>query len=330
MPPSTLTPEGKAALRRTIRGLRERLSTELRAEVDSVYGLARADASDLPEAARERRARLLAHVDEHVRSAPAAELKKGRAAVRERVLERFVLEAAHTLVNRLVLLRHMEALSAGKPREERLVPIDVVTKSKKFNQSPAYRAWREHAAELCGDATEGYAALLELVFAELARDLPGLYGDVGLTRLFPVPPATLDRPGRWCGRDRRRGRSRRDVAAALPRCHPGGRLARRGGGVPGCGRGVHPPPLDPRRWREVPERHCGCSPAERNHAAIARSECEPAPDEPVDRHPRRLCSHRRAGRSPQPNPALSRRRCQAHTSMGRATSRQSSLGGRRG
>jgi hypothetical protein len=183
-----LTPDAKDALRRTIRSLRERLATDLRAEAETTYQLARADASDLPESAAARRERLLAHVDEHVRSAPAAELKKGRAAVKERVLARFVLEAAHTLVNRLVLLRHMEALSANKKRSERLVAIDVITKGW---QSPAYRAWREHAHELCEDATEGYAALLGLVFAELAHDLPGLFGDVGLTRLFPIPARTL-------------------------------------------------------------------------------------------------------------------------------------------
>jgi hypothetical protein len=183
-----LTPDAKDALRRTIRSLRERLAADLRAEAETTYQLARADASDLSESAAARRERLLAHVDEHVRSAPAAELKKGRAAVKERVLARFVLEAAHTLVNRLVLLRHMEALSANKPRAERLVAIDVITKGW---QSPAYRAWREHAHELCEDATEGYAALLGLVFAELAHDLPGLFGDVGLTRLFPVPARTL-------------------------------------------------------------------------------------------------------------------------------------------
>ncbi len=183
-----LTPDAKDALRRTIRGLRERLTTDLHAEAESTYGLARADVADLPEVARERRARLLGHLDEHARSVSPAESKKSRAAARDRVLSRFVLEAAHTLVNRLVLLRHMEALSAGRPRAERLVPIDVVTKGW---QSPAYRAWREHAPELCDDATEGYATLLALVFGELAHDLPGLYGDVGITRLFPVPPSTL-------------------------------------------------------------------------------------------------------------------------------------------
>ena len=50
-------------------------------------------------------------------------------------------------------------------------------------------------ADLCTngttDATEGYATLLQLLFDELAVDLPGLFGDVGLTRLFPVPAATL-------------------------------------------------------------------------------------------------------------------------------------------
>ncbi len=184
----TLTPEAKDALRRTVRALRERLAVDLRAEAESTYRLMRSDASDLSESARERRARLLTVVDERVRSAADAANARDRTAARERVLSSFVLEAAHTLVNRLVLLRHMEALSTGRPRVERLVPIDIVTKGW---QSPAYRAWREHAPGLCEDTTEGYATLLGVVFDELARDLPGLYGDVGLTCLFPVPAATL-------------------------------------------------------------------------------------------------------------------------------------------
>ncbi len=184
----TLTPEAKDALRRTIRGLREKLATDLRAEAESTYRLTRSDASGLSESARERRARLLDLIDERARGSSDAANARGRAAARERVLSSFVLEAAHTLVNRLALLRHMEALSAGRSRTQRLVPIDIVTKGWK---SPAYRAWREHAPGLCEDATEGYAALLGIVFDELARDLPGLYGDVGLTALFPVPAATL-------------------------------------------------------------------------------------------------------------------------------------------
>jgi hypothetical protein len=79
-------------------------------------------------------------------------------------------------------------MSAGKPRAERLVAHDVITKGW---MSPAYKEFREYAPGLCADKTEGYVTLLELVFDELALDLPGLYGNVGLTRLFPIPPATL-------------------------------------------------------------------------------------------------------------------------------------------
>ena len=61
--------------------------------------------------------------------------------------------------------------------------------------SPGYRQFREFAPDLClnglADETEGYAPLLQLLFDELALDLPGLYGDVGLTRLFPVPASML-------------------------------------------------------------------------------------------------------------------------------------------
>ena len=61
--------------------------------------------------------------------------------------------------------------------------------------SKGYREYREFAPTLCTngttDATEGYGTLLQLLFDELAVDLPGLFGDVGLTRLFPIPAATL-------------------------------------------------------------------------------------------------------------------------------------------
>jgi hypothetical protein len=61
--------------------------------------------------------------------------------------------------------------------------------------SKGYREFREFAPTLCTngttDATEGYGTLLQLLFDERAVDLPGLFGDVGLTRLFPVPAATL-------------------------------------------------------------------------------------------------------------------------------------------
>ena len=89
-------------------------------------------------------------------------------------------EAAATLPNRLVLLRHLEALGLCRP--------PIVTGG--WN-SKGYREFREFAPALCGDETEGYQTLLQLLFDELALDLPGLFGDVGLTRLLPIPAATL-------------------------------------------------------------------------------------------------------------------------------------------
>lgn len=185
----TLTPEAKAALRRTIGELRKRLLDDFRAAAESAYLLSvKPEAARLPEASAVRRRRLEGWLDEQVRTVAESERKKKPSEVRERFLQQAVKEAASTLLNRLILLRIMEALSAGRPRGERLAAHDVVTKGW---QSPAYNEFRAFAPALCDDATEGYSTLLGLVFDELALDLPGLYGDVGLTRLFPVPPATL-------------------------------------------------------------------------------------------------------------------------------------------
>ena len=59
-------------------------------------------------------------------------------------------------------------------------------------ESPAYKTFRELAPGLVrGDETEGYAFLLQLVFEDLAADLPGLYGSAGVADLVPLPTATL-------------------------------------------------------------------------------------------------------------------------------------------
>ncbi|MBK8593649.1 MAG: SAM-dependent methyltransferase, partial [Sandaracinaceae bacterium] len=62
-------------------------------------------------------------------------------------------------------------------------------------QSRAYQDFRELAPALCragrGNETEGYALLLQLVFEELATELPGLYGPAGVADLVPIPAATL-------------------------------------------------------------------------------------------------------------------------------------------
>jgi len=178
--PTKLTPEAKAHLSTTIRSLRERLLRDIRSAAEQDYRLTvRAQDAGLAEAARMRRRRLEEWLDERVRSTQP-ENDTAKAAARERYLGQAVEETAATLLNRLVLLRHMEALELVKP--------PVVTGG--WN-SKGYRELRDFAPGLLGDLSEGYAYLLGLVFDELALDLPGLFGDVGLMRLFRIPASTL-------------------------------------------------------------------------------------------------------------------------------------------
>ncbi|MFN9290178.1 MAG: hypothetical protein ACK6EB_19090, partial [Planctomyces sp.] len=90
-------------------------------------------------------------------------------------------QAAYTLLNRLVILRIMEAEGLRKP--------EVLTGG--WN-SRGYQDFRELAPALVrSDDSEGYGFLLKLVFEDLAIDLPGLYGSAGIADLIPVPAATL-------------------------------------------------------------------------------------------------------------------------------------------
>jgi hypothetical protein len=187
-----LTPDAKKLLAETIRGtaqdpekgIRARLLRAIHDEADRRYRLSvPIERAELDEANRRRRERIEAWIDERARATKPknkAELK----ASKDRLLAQAEKEAAATLVNRLVLLRHLEALGLSKPQ--------VLTGGW---TSKGYREFREFAPTLCTngttDGTEGYATLLQFLFDELAVDLPGLFGDVGLTRLFPVPAATL-------------------------------------------------------------------------------------------------------------------------------------------
>ncbi|MFW5920743.1 MAG: SAM-dependent methyltransferase, partial [Polyangiales bacterium] len=182
MRPTTLDPQAKEALRNTVRGLRARLLDALTERAKGEYrldvDLAKAR---LPEARRCRRERLEQWLGEQVRAAEPPKGKGGAAALRERFLRQAVAEAAHTLLNRLVFLRILEHHGVVSPA--------VVTGGY---QSPAYAQELVHyAGPLAGDESRGYQALLQAVFDELALDLPGLFGRVGLTDLFPVPTATL-------------------------------------------------------------------------------------------------------------------------------------------
>ncbi|PKN56526.1 MAG: SAM-dependent methyltransferase [Deltaproteobacteria bacterium HGW-Deltaproteobacteria-14] len=171
--------EAKKRLATTIRELRARLLAELDAALDSAYLLAIADpaAAGLDAARAARRGLLDQALDDAARLHPP----KARAAARARARRDVVEEAAYTWLNRLVYLRLLEA--AGLRAET------VLTGGW---GSRGYLAFRELAPALCtGDRTEGYATLLDLVFRDLALDLPGLFGDVGTLRLVPMPPQTL-------------------------------------------------------------------------------------------------------------------------------------------
>jgi hypothetical protein len=176
----TLTPEAKQLLATTIRGLRSRLLRDIQDEAERRYRLSIPLArAGLDEAHHRRRGRLEVWCEERIRASnPKNETE--RTAVRERLLLQAVKEAGATLINRLVLVRHLEALELAR--------LQVVTGGW---SSKGYREFRDFGPALLDDETEGYSTLLQLTFDDLVVDLPGLFGDVGLTRLFPVPPATL-------------------------------------------------------------------------------------------------------------------------------------------
>ena len=173
----SMTSDAKSRLSDTIRKLRERLLTDLHAASESAYrlGLKREDA-DLNAAANARRHRLEEWIAEQVRAETG---KKPRNANEFRLLVE--KQAAYTLLNRLVLLRLLEASRLRQPA--------IVTGG--WN-SQGYKDFREIAPALVrGEETEGYAFLLQLAFEDLAIDLPGLFGSAGMADLIPIPAATL-------------------------------------------------------------------------------------------------------------------------------------------
>jgi len=187
-----LTPEAKKLLADTIRGtaqdpekgLRARILRGLRDEAERTYRLAvPIDQAKLEEAPRTRRARIEAHIDERARADKPKSEKELKASKERHYADALKLAAA-TLLNRLVLFRQLEAHGLSRPQ--------VLTGGW---SSKGYREFRAFAPALCADGTtdptEGYATLLQLVFDELSGDLPGLFGNVGLSSLFPVPASTL-------------------------------------------------------------------------------------------------------------------------------------------
>ena len=173
-----MTSDAKSALSKTIRSLRTRLLDDLHAATEGVFRLS-LDAKDakLGEAARIKRERLESWIAEQVRALP----EKEQEGAGERFRHEVEKEAASTLLNRIVFLRLLEASDL---RAEKVVTGGW--------ESRGYKDFREFAPELVrDDESEGYAQLLQVIFDDLAIDLPGLFGNVGLTALIPVPSATL-------------------------------------------------------------------------------------------------------------------------------------------
>ncbi|MCC5578211.1 BREX-6 system adenine-specific DNA-methyltransferase PglX [Microtetraspora sp. AC03309] len=181
----SMTSNAKQALATTIRSLRARLLEDLHAATETAYRLSvlSRDAG-LDEAARARRRRLEAWVAEQVRAQGTTGAKRDRSPQDfRREAEK---QAAYTLLNRLVMLRLMEA---PRPSGQPLRAPAVVTGGW---ESRAYLDFRQLAPGIVqNDETEGYAFLLRLVFEDLATELPGLYGPAGVADLVPIPAATL-------------------------------------------------------------------------------------------------------------------------------------------
>lgn len=191
----TMTPEAKRALSQTVRALRDRLLRDLHDETERVYRLTLPlKTASLREPERECRRRLKNWLGEQVRSQAGIKASGGKGGKKAtgggRTEEDFrrdaEKQAAYTLLNQLVILRLMEEPGAD---DQRMRSPAVVTHGWK---SAAYRDFRELAPALAhGDATEGYAFLLKLVFDDLAIELPGIFGSAGIADLVPIPAATL-------------------------------------------------------------------------------------------------------------------------------------------
>ncbi len=172
-----MSSEAKTWLSGTVRKLRESLLKGLQDEVESVYRLSLPAArAGLDEARTRQRERLEGYLDEQVRAGGLVG-KETREQAGRRHLAAAVKLAAATFLNRLVVLRQMEALG--------LREVKILTGGW---GSLGFKEMREFAAGLNGEAE---STLLRLTFEELALDLPGLFGNVGINDLIPIPTSTL-------------------------------------------------------------------------------------------------------------------------------------------
>ena len=178
-----LDSEAKEALRKHVRRLRGLLLDQFYEAARGEYRLdtPELEKAKLPPARRQRRKRLEEWLAAQERTLSTKKKGEKPADLRRRALDQAVKEAAHTWLNRLVFLRILEHHGLSTPA--------VLTGGWK---SPGYaNEFARYAGPLATDDSLGMVPLLRAVFAELALELPGLFGPVGLTELFPVPAAAL-------------------------------------------------------------------------------------------------------------------------------------------
>lgn len=184
MTATVLTPEAKETLRKRVRELRDLLLGELREVATGEYQLAIAlDKARLDAPRRAKRRRLQEWLGEQARAGKTKGVKESE--LRARLLDEAVEEAAHTLLNRLVLVRILE--------HHRLLGPDAPAVVTGGDKAPGYAGeFLGYAGPLADDDSRGLRHLLAVIFDELALELPGLFGKVGLTALFPVPAGVLN------------------------------------------------------------------------------------------------------------------------------------------
>ncbi|NUP04896.1 MAG: N-6 DNA methylase [Polyangiaceae bacterium] len=184
-----LTPEAKKLLAEAIRGtdqdpergIRAKLIGSIDAEAERLYRWSvPLENAGLDETGKARRRKLEAFLEERASTSTPPD----RGDARRRTILAAEKEVAATFVNRIVLLRQLEAMGLSKPH--------IVTGGWK---SRGFAELRAFAPELCAhgsaDETEGYGTLLGLLFDELAVDLPGVFGDTEADTLFPIPASAM-------------------------------------------------------------------------------------------------------------------------------------------
>ncbi|MEA5477966.1 DNA methyltransferase [Pseudanabaena galeata UHCC 0370] len=183
-----LSPTTKAQLSKTIRNLRDRLLNDLHNAVESTYLMGvNLEQVQLDEERHCKRERLEKYLEELVKGDLAVYKGKQSAKLKQELRDRHRQDleklAAATWLNRLAVIKHLEAMGLLKPK--------LVTGGW---QSAAFKEFRDYAPEFLQEEDQGYGLLLRLVFDELAIDLSGLFGRGGLNgyiELIPMPALTL-------------------------------------------------------------------------------------------------------------------------------------------